>query len=46
MLEFKPSLVSGAALLFAAHELFPVHFSAFESAISACEYVNKVRAIY
>lgn len=45
MLEFKPSLISGAALLSAAHELFPAHFPDFESAISACKYVNKVSTI-
>ncbi|KAJ3705139.1 hypothetical protein LUZ61_008844 [Rhynchospora tenuis] len=43
MLEFKPSLISGAALLSAAHELFPAQFPAFELAISACKYVNKER---
>lgn len=45
MLEFKPSLISGAALLSAAHELFPEHFPDFESAISACKYVNEVKTI-
>ncbi|XP_078156732.1 cyclin D6;1 [Carex rostrata] len=43
LLEFKPSLISGAALLSAAHELFPAHFPDFESAISACKYVNEER---
>lgn len=42
MLEFKPSVIAAASLLSAAHELLPVQFASFRSAISSCEFVNKV----
>ncbi|XP_073108481.1 cyclin-D6-1 isoform X1 [Elaeis guineensis] len=38
MLEFKPSVIAAAALLSAAHELFPIQFASFRSAISSCEF--------
>ncbi|XP_008800348.1 cyclin-D6-1-like [Phoenix dactylifera] len=43
MLEFKPSVIAAAALLSAAHELLPIQFASFRSAISSCESVNKER---
>nr|XP_010924030.1 cyclin-D6-1 isoform X2 [Elaeis guineensis] len=38
MLEFKPSVIAAAALLSAAHELLPIQFASFRSAISSCEF--------
>ncbi|XP_038973916.1 cyclin-D6-1 isoform X2 [Phoenix dactylifera] len=38
MLEFKPSVIAAAALLSAAHELFPIQFASFRSAMSSCEF--------
>lgn len=46
MLKFKPSVIAVAALLSAAHELFPIQFASFHSAISSCEFVNKVKKNY
>uniref|UniRef100_A0A1D1YYH1 Putative cyclin-D6-1 n=1 Tax=Anthurium amnicola TaxID=1678845 RepID=A0A1D1YYH1_9ARAE len=41
LLDYKPSVVAASALLTASHELFPVQFPSFRSAISSCPYVNK-----
>ncbi|KAL8502246.1 hypothetical protein ACS0TY_021385 [Phlomoides rotata] len=41
LLEFKPSIISGAALLTAANELFPVQFPSFRDSICSCPYVDK-----
>ncbi|KAJ3670298.1 hypothetical protein LUZ60_010622 [Juncus effusus] len=43
MLEFKPSVIAGAALLSATLEIFPDYFTNFQSSISSCEFVNKER---
>lgn len=43
LLRYKPSIVTASALLTASHELFPVQFQCFRTAIFACSYVNKVR---
>ncbi|EOA21226.1 hypothetical protein CARUB_v10001575mg [Capsella rubella] len=40
-LEFKPSVVAGAALLFASFELCPLQFPCFSNRICQCTYVNK-----
>lgn len=42
LLEFNPSVISAAALLSAANELFPSQLPHFRNSISCCEYVNKV----
>ncbi|CAL9088685.1 unnamed protein product [Musa textilis] len=44
MMEFKPSVIAAAALLSAANVLFPSQFPAFRSAISSCEFINRVRS--
>lgn len=41
MLVFKPSVIAAAVLLSAAHELFPIQFASFRSAISSSGFVNK-----
>ncbi|ANM67446.1 Cyclin D6;1 [Arabidopsis thaliana] len=40
-LEFKPSVIAGAALLFASFELCPLQFPCFSNRINQCTYVNK-----
>ncbi|CAH2071808.1 unnamed protein product [Thlaspi arvense] len=40
-LEFKPSVIAGAALLFASSELCPLQFPCFSNRICQCTYVNK-----
>ncbi|KAL0642517.1 hypothetical protein Bca4012_040807 [Brassica carinata] len=40
-LEFKPSVVAAAALLFASSELCPQQFPCFSNRICQCTYVNK-----
>ncbi|CAN8247938.1 unnamed protein product [Cochlearia groenlandica] len=40
-LEFKPSVIAGATLLFAAYELCPLQFQCFSDRICQCTYVNK-----
>ncbi|KAG7553116.1 Cyclin N-terminal [Arabidopsis thaliana x Arabidopsis arenosa] len=40
-LEFKPSVIAGAALLFASFELCPLKFQCFSNRIYQCTYVNK-----
>ncbi|XP_055823671.1 putative cyclin-D6-1 [Solanum dulcamara] len=41
ILPFKPSIISASALLSASHELFPLQFSCYKSAILNCSYVHK-----
>lgn len=43
ILEFRPSVVAASAVLYAAHELFPLQFSRLEQAILTCFYVDKVQ---
>lgn len=40
-LEFKPSVVAAAALLFASSEICPQQFPCFSNRICQCTYVNK-----
>ncbi|KAJ4876514.1 putative cyclin-D6-1 [Raphanus sativus] len=40
-LEFKPSVIAAAALLFASSELCPLQFPYFSNRICQCTYVNK-----
>ncbi|KAF8081742.1 hypothetical protein N665_0869s0022 [Sinapis alba] len=40
-LEFKPSVIAAAALLFASSELCPLQFPCFSNRIYQCTYVNK-----
>ncbi|CAH8273315.1 unnamed protein product [Arabidopsis lyrata] len=40
-LEFKPSVIAGAALLFASFELCPLKFPCFSNRIYQCTFVNK-----
>ncbi|XP_010422479.1 PREDICTED: putative cyclin-D6-1 [Camelina sativa] len=40
-LEFKPSVVAGAALLFASFQLCPLQFPCFSNRICQCTYVDK-----
>ncbi|VVB07097.1 unnamed protein product [Arabis nemorensis] len=40
-LEFKPSVIAGATLLFVASELCPLQFPCFSNRICQCTYVNK-----
>ncbi|XP_057796579.1 putative cyclin-D6-1 isoform X2 [Salvia miltiorrhiza] len=42
LLEFNPSIISAAALLSVANELFPSQLPRFSDSISCCEYVSKV----
>ena len=42
LLEFKASVIAAAALLSAAHELFPIQYPCFRKAIINCSYVKKV----
>ncbi|WCJ42992.1 Cyclin D6 1 [Euphorbia peplus] len=39
-LEFKPSIIAASAVLVACHELFPLHFTSFNSSISSSQCVN------
>ncbi|XP_060190097.1 putative cyclin-D6-1 [Lycium barbarum] len=41
ILQFKPSIISASALLSASHELFPLQFPCYKSAILNCSYVHK-----
>ncbi|KAE8646835.1 putative cyclin-D6-1 [Cucumis sativus] len=41
LLEFKASVIAAAALLSAAHELFPIQYPCFRKAIINCSYVKK-----
>ncbi|KAK6785051.1 hypothetical protein RDI58_018506 [Solanum bulbocastanum] len=41
ILQFKPSIISASALLSASHELFPLQFSCYKTAILNCSYVHK-----
>lgn len=41
ILQFKPSIISATALLCASHELFPLQFSCYKTAILNCSYVHK-----
>ncbi|XP_015070446.1 putative cyclin-D6-1 [Solanum pennellii] len=41
ILQFKPSIISASALLCASHELFPLQFSCYKTAIINCSYVHK-----
>ncbi|KAI4383294.1 hypothetical protein MLD38_009150 [Melastoma candidum] len=41
LLRFKPSIIAASALLLASHELFPIKFHSFRTAIFGCSYVNK-----
>ncbi|OVA07972.1 Cyclin [Macleaya cordata] len=45
LLEFKPSIIAASALLSASHELFPLQFPCFRTAISASTYVNKEKLL-
>ncbi|CAA7047045.1 unnamed protein product [Microthlaspi erraticum] len=40
-LEYKPSVIAGAALLFNSSELCPLQFQCFSNRICQCTYVNK-----
>ncbi|KFK30921.1 hypothetical protein AALP_AA6G043400 [Arabis alpina] len=40
-LEFKPSVIAGATLLFVSSELCPIQFQCFSNGICQCTYVNK-----
>ncbi|KAL1188379.1 putative cyclin-D6-1 [Cardamine amara subsp. amara] len=40
-LEFKPSVIAGASLLFASFQLCPLQFQCFSNRICQCTYVNK-----
>uniref|UniRef100_A0A1J3FE96 Putative cyclin-D6-1 n=1 Tax=Noccaea caerulescens TaxID=107243 RepID=A0A1J3FE96_NOCCA len=40
-LEFKPSVIAGAAFLFASYELCPLQLPCFSDRICQCTYVNK-----
>ncbi|KAF8043233.1 hypothetical protein BT93_A1547 [Corymbia citriodora subsp. variegata] len=41
LMDFRPSVIAASALLSASHELFPLQFSCFRTAILNCLYVNK-----
>ncbi|KAJ8545607.1 hypothetical protein K7X08_018190 [Anisodus acutangulus] len=41
LFEYKPSILAASALLCAADELIPLHFSSCLAAISECQYLNK-----
>ncbi|KAK3445998.1 hypothetical protein EUGRSUZ_A01768 [Eucalyptus grandis] len=41
LMDFRPSVIAASALLSASHELFPLQFSCFRTAILNCSYVNK-----
>nr|XP_016447290.1 PREDICTED: putative cyclin-D6-1 [Nicotiana tabacum] len=41
ILQFKPSLISASALLSACHELFPLQFPCYKTAILNCSHVHK-----
>ncbi|CAN4103398.1 unnamed protein product [Withania somnifera] len=41
ILQFKPSIISASALLYASHELFPLQFPCYKTAILNCSYVHK-----
>ncbi|KAK4714275.1 hypothetical protein R3W88_020182 [Solanum pinnatisectum] len=41
ILQFKPSIISASALLSASHELFPLQFPCYKTAILNCSYVHK-----
>ncbi|XP_030546363.1 putative cyclin-D6-1 [Rhodamnia argentea] len=41
LMDFRPSVIAASALLSASHELFPLQFSCFRTAIINCSYVNK-----
>ncbi|KAJ8629067.1 hypothetical protein MRB53_022390 [Persea americana] len=41
IVDLKPSIVAASALLSASHELSPLQFPCFRTAISSCQYVNK-----
>ncbi|CAN4104876.1 unnamed protein product [Withania somnifera] len=41
ILQFKPSIISASALLYASHELFPLQFPCYKTAIINCSYVRK-----
>ncbi|KAI3969753.1 hypothetical protein MKW92_014985 [Papaver armeniacum] len=45
LLEFKPSIIAASALISASHELFPLQFPSFRTAISSCIYVNKEKLL-
>lgn len=45
LLEFKPSVISASALLSAAHELLPLQYPCFRSAVSCSSYVNKEKLL-
>lgn len=42
LLEYKPSTIAAAALLYASHELFPQQYSILRTSITACEYIHEV----
>ncbi|KAM3395477.1 putative cyclin-D6-1 [Capsicum galapagoense] len=41
ILQYKPSIISASALLSASHELFPLQFPCYKTAILNCSYVQK-----
>lgn len=45
LLQFKPSIIAASTLLYACHELFPLQFPCFMTAISNCPYVNKEKML-
>lgn len=44
LLEYRPSIISAAALLSAANGMFPTQLTCFRNSISSCEYVSEVNA--
>ncbi|KAK1393266.1 CYCLIN domain-containing protein [Heracleum sosnowskyi] len=42
ILELRPSVVAASAVLYAAHQLFPLQFSCLEKAIFTCCYIDKI----
>ncbi|KAF6176544.1 hypothetical protein GIB67_018862 [Kingdonia uniflora] len=45
LLMFKPSIIAASALLSASHELFPLQFPSFQTAISSCSYLNQEKLL-
>ncbi|KAL3647162.1 hypothetical protein CASFOL_008130 [Castilleja foliolosa] len=41
LLEFKPSIISASALLYATKDLSPIQFASFRNAVCSCSYVDK-----
>lgn len=42
LLEYKPSTVAAASLIYASYELFPQQYSIMRDTITACKHIDQV----